>query len=199
MNRQPPRPERDFNDVAFAREYARRHQAMAERFGRDVAHKLSARGFRKGRIIDVGCGSGATALVLAEAFPESQVVGLDLSEPLLDIASRAAGAAALGERVRFERADACELPYEADFFDVALNINMLHLVDEPVEMLNEIERALVPGGWLFMADLRRSWLGLFEAEIKSAFTLAEARQVLAGSRLRPGQLSSGLLWWRFET
>jgi ubiquinone/menaquinone biosynthesis C-methylase UbiE len=104
----------------------------------------------------------------------------------------------MGERVRFEKADVQEIPYPDDAFDVAINVNMVHLVGNPVGMLDEIERVLAPGGFLFIADLRRSWLGLFEGEIKSALALGEARDLFRRSRLRLGAFSWGLLWWRYE-
>jgi ubiquinone/menaquinone biosynthesis C-methylase UbiE len=75
---------------------------------------------------------------------------------------------------------------------------MVHLVEHPVRMLNEIERVLIPGGFLYIADLRRSWLGSLEREIKSGLTIAEARQLFNSSNLRPGDFAWGLLWWRFE-
>ena len=74
----------------------------------------------------------------------------------------------------------------------------MHLVTDPVRTLNEIERVLAPGGFVFIADLRRSWLSLVEPEIKMAFSLPEARDLFARSQLRPGDFSSSLLWWRFE-
>jgi hypothetical protein len=65
-------------------------------------------------------------------------------------------------------------------------------------MLDEIERILAPDGSLFVADLKRSWLGLFEREMKSSFTLEEAKTLFAQSDLRAGSFSSSLIWWRFE-
>jgi ubiquinone/menaquinone biosynthesis C-methylase UbiE len=76
---------------------------------------------------------------------------------------------------------------------------MVHLVEDPVQMLNEIERVLAPKGFLFIADLRRSWLGLIEKEIKSALTLGEAKELFRQSKLREGVFSSSNIWWRFET
>ncbi|MBN1148887.1 MAG: class I SAM-dependent methyltransferase [Anaerolineales bacterium] len=189
---------RVFNDEQQAERYAKGHQGMAEKFGREYADKLAAGGFRRGKIIDIGCGSGATGLVLAWRFVESEIVGIDLSEPLLRMANQRAAAAGLAERVRFEKADVQQIPYEDGAFDVAINANMVHLVEDPVRMLNEIERVLAPGGRLFIADLRRSRLGLIEREICSALTLAEAKVLFGRSALRPGAFSSGLLWWRFE-
>ena len=172
---------------------------MAERFGREYSEKLSSRGFRKGKILDVGCGFGGTAIVLAQKFPDSEIAGIDLSVPLLQRASLVAQSANLGERVRFENADVQQIPYEEDSFDAVLNINMVHLVEDPVRMLNEIERVLAPDGFLFVADLRRSWAGLFEREIKSALTLEEAAELFSRSELREGVFSRSFLWWRFET
>jgi ubiquinone/menaquinone biosynthesis C-methylase UbiE len=199
MTRAPLTHDRVFSDEAEAEAYARGHNKMAERFGAEYAKKLSARGFQRGWILDVGCGSGATNRVLAQQFPDSQIVGIDLSEPLLRLAREGAGAANLGERVRFERADVQEMPYDEDSFDVVINTNMVHLVEDPIRMLDEIERVLVPGGFLFIADLRRSWLGLFEQEIRSALTLPEAEELFSQSRLREGFFSATVLWWRFET
>ena len=78
------------------------------------------------------------------------------------LARQAAVEVNLGGRVRFDKADVYQIPYLEDTFDVVLNINMVHLVDNPIQMLNEIERILIPGGFLYIADLRRSFLGLFD-------------------------------------
>jgi ubiquinone/menaquinone biosynthesis C-methylase UbiE len=198
MKRSPLLHERVFNNEDYAEQYAHQHWKMAKRFGQECAQKLAARGFQAGRIIDVGCGSGATNLVLAERFVGSEVAGIDLSEPLLQLARQAAAGADMGERVRFEKADVQQIPYEDGMFDAAINVNMVHLVENPIGMLDEIERVLAPDGFLFVADLRRSWLGFVEGEIRSALTLGEARELFHRSRLREGALSWGLLWWRFE-
>jgi ubiquinone/menaquinone biosynthesis C-methylase UbiE len=190
--------DRIFNDEAYAHTYAQQHQGMAEGFGREYAKKLSARGFQQGRIIDVGCGSGATNLVLAGRFPHAEVVGIDLSNPLLELARDSAAKTTFRDRVTFKEADVHEIPYEDNAFDVAINTNMVHLVEQPLRMLDEIERVLVPGGHLFIADLRRSMLGLFESEIKSALSLSEARDLFRRSSLRQGAFRWSLLWWRYE-
>ena len=60
-------------------------------------------------------------------------------------------------------------------------------------MLNEIERVLKPGGYLFVKDPRRSWLGIFEREVKSSFTLDEAKKLVGQSKLRKGTFSKSIL------
>jgi len=78
------------------------------------------------------------------------------------------------------------------------NINMVHWVNEPLSMLNEIERILKPKGFLFIKDLRRSWLGVFEKEVNNALTLDQAKKMIDDSELRKGSFSNSLLWWNFE-
>jgi ubiquinone/menaquinone biosynthesis C-methylase UbiE len=199
MKRAPIAHEAVFTDESFAKEYARKHRQMAERFGREYADKLSARGFCSGRVLDVGCGFGATLLVLAGYVGGAECVGIDLSDPLLGLARESAGRAGLAARVRFEHADAQQIPYDDGAFDVVLNANVVHLVPDPLAMLDEIERVLAPGGAFYIADLRRSWLGWIEREIRSALAAAEARELLGRSALRPGVFSQDLLWWRYET
>jgi ubiquinone/menaquinone biosynthesis C-methylase UbiE len=189
---------RIFDDETFAERYAERHRKMAERFGHEYAEKLVSRGFYKGKIIDVGCGFGGMNIVLARRFVDSEIVGIDLSNPLLRLANQSARAADLDDRVRFEKADVHQIPYDDGSFDVVINTNMVHLVDGPVQMLNEIERILVPDGCLFIADIRRSWIGLLDKTFKSALTLDEARELVDQSNVREGSLSSSLLWWRLE-
>jgi len=70
------------------------------------------------RILDIGCGAGATSLALADAFPGAAVTGIDLSDPLIAVArERAAGRAAL----RFETGDAATWRPEAGAFDLIVS------------------------------------------------------------------------------
>jgi methylase of polypeptide subunit release factors len=102
MKRAPLSHSRVFSDRDYAEAYARQHQGMAEKFGQEYRKKLSARRFVQGRIIDVGCGSGALGLVLAKRFVDSEIIGIDLSEPLIQLARKAAQESNLGDRLRFE-------------------------------------------------------------------------------------------------
>jgi ubiquinone/menaquinone biosynthesis C-methylase UbiE len=188
-----------FDDEAFAREYARKHWKMAASFGQTYGRKLREGGFARARILDAGCGSGATNLTLAEQLPESELVGIDLSDPLLEIARRRAEEMGFGPRVDFRKADVSDIPFPDDSFDVLLNVNVVHLVEDPDRMFAEMERVLKPGGALFLADLRRSFLGLFEREIRSALSSREALDLIRRSALREGAFSSGLIWWRYES
>ena len=136
--------------------------------------------------------------VLAKEIPECKIIGIDLSEPLLEYANSRVRDTDIKERVKFKKGDVQKLYFEENTFDVVFSTNMVHGVSRPIIMLNEIERVLKPGGYLFIKDLRRSWLGIFESEIKSAFTLDEAQKLMEQSELRKGTFSKSVLWWNFE-
>jgi len=78
------------------------------------------------------------------------------------------------------------------------SVNMVHLVNNPLSMLGKIQRILKPEGYLFIKDLRKSWLGMFEKEINNAFTLNQAKKLIDDSELRKGYFSNGFIWWNFE-
>jgi ubiquinone/menaquinone biosynthesis C-methylase UbiE len=187
-----------FNDPAFANRYAKKHLGMQRKFGEEYTEKLRVRGFRKGRILDGGCGFGETLICLAKSLPDAVLTGIDLSDPLLDIARSSAARAGLSERIEFTKADVCLLPYPDKCFDVVLNINMVHVVERPIQMLDEFERVLADDGFLFIADIRRSWIGFLEREFLSALTVGEAKQLLGESTIRKGAMTSSMLWWRYE-
>ncbi len=96
--------------------------------------------------LDVCCGTGDLALALSrDVTPGGHVVGCDFSEPMLDLArEKAAATQALG--VRFEWADALELPYDSDRFDaVTVGFGVRNLADLD-RGLSEMGRVLKPGG-----------------------------------------------------
>ncbi len=96
--------------------------------------------------LDICCGTGDLALELAgRVTPGGHVVGCDFSEPMLDLArEKAASQAADG--VRFEWADALQLPYDAGRFDaVSVGFGVRNLADLD-RGLSEIWRVLKPGG-----------------------------------------------------
>ncbi len=96
--------------------------------------------------LDICCGTGDLALELArQVSPGGHVVGCDFSEPMLDLArEKAAGRQAEG--VRFEWADALELPYDGERFDaVTVGFGVRNLADLD-RGLREMARVLKSGG-----------------------------------------------------
>ena len=81
------------------------------------------------RILDLGTGTGAAAFLAAERFPSAQVVGVDLAAGMLEQA-RANTQPELGERVRFQVADAAKLAFDDASFDLITLSNMIPFFDE---------------------------------------------------------------------
>jgi demethylmenaquinone methyltransferase/2-methoxy-6-polyprenyl-1,4-benzoquinol methylase len=96
--------------------------------------------------LDVCCGTGDMALELAKhVAPGGHVVGCDFSEPMLDLA-REKAADRSSDGVRFEWADALELPYDGERFDaVTVGFGVRNLADLD-RGLREMARVLKPGG-----------------------------------------------------
>lgn len=103
--------------------------------------------------LDVCCGTGDLALELGErVLPGGHVIGSDFSEPMLDLAREKAGE--LGATgVRFEWADALNLPYDSDRFDaVTVGFGVRNLADLDAG-LAEMRRVLRPGGRLVILEI----------------------------------------------
>jgi ubiquinone/menaquinone biosynthesis C-methylase UbiE len=95
------------------------------------------------RIVDVGTGTGAGALTLARRFPHAEIVGVDLSERMLEQARRNTPEDMRG-RVTFQPADASRLPFADASFELASHANMIPFFDE-------VARVVAPGGHALFA------------------------------------------------
>ncbi|HEX6489820.1 MAG TPA: class I SAM-dependent methyltransferase [Gaiellaceae bacterium] len=95
------------------------------------------------RALDLGTGTGEGAFVIARRFPEAQVTGVDLA-PAMVAAASSKTPPELRERVRFEVADAAELPYDDRSFELVGLGNMIPFFDE-------LERVLAGGGFVLFA------------------------------------------------
>lgn len=187
-----------FNNPEFAKRYAEKHLKMSKNFADKIAAGLYKRNFKQGRILDSGCGPGFTIIELAKKFPSVEFVGIDLSDSLLEIANDKSKNENLTGRIEFLKADVLNIPFSNSYFDFVMNINMLHLVESPVKMLNEIQRVLKPYGFFYITDLRKSFFGFLEKEIKSAATIKGAHELVTKSNLPESKFSSDLIWWSYQ-
>lgn len=106
-------------------------------------------------VLDVCCGTGDFAFELAgRVAPNGHVVGCDFSEPMLDLA-RDKAAVRGASAVRFEWADALNLPYDADRFDLAtVGFGVRNFADLD-RGLHELNRILRPGGKLVVLEFTK--------------------------------------------
>jgi 2-polyprenyl-3-methyl-5-hydroxy-6-metoxy-1,4-benzoquinol methylase len=104
---------------------------------------------RGGRVADLGCGQGWSAIALARAFPNADVIGVDADPASIEDARAAASKA--GVKVRFECADAAALASQGPF-DLVLLLEVLHDLARPVDVLKSAASALAEGGAVLLAD-----------------------------------------------
>jgi ubiquinone/menaquinone biosynthesis C-methylase UbiE len=101
-------------------------------------------------LLDVACGEGWSTIALAKAYPEAKVIGVDLDAPSIEAARRHAAEQGVST-AEFRHADAASLAERAD---VAIVIEAVHDMSNPVEVLASIRGALAPGAPLIVVDER---------------------------------------------
>ena len=98
------------------------------------------------RVLDIGCGSGNTACLIAEQYG-SPVHGIDISEVMIAKAQERARRQGLSDKVEFRVADAFGLPFDDDWFDVVIVESVLTpLPGDKKQALAEMVRVVRPGG-----------------------------------------------------
>ncbi|WP_076998209.1 class I SAM-dependent methyltransferase [Variovorax sp. KK3] len=101
------------------------------------------------RMADVGCGFGASTIVMAQAYPASTFVGYDFHEPSVVAARERAAAAGVADRVRFEVASAKSYPGRD--FDLVAFFDCLHDMGDPVGAATHVRETLSPDGiWMIV-------------------------------------------------
>ncbi len=98
---------------------------------------------------DVGCGLGSSSVLMAEAYPQSTVVGFDYHVESIELASKKAAEAGVSDRVGFEVATA--QTFTGTNYDLVTMFDALHDMGDPVGAARQIREALAPGGtWLLV-------------------------------------------------
>lgn len=162
-------------------------------------------GLRHGHALEIGHGPGYLGLEWLARTEETTLAGLDISPDMHALAIRNARSYALQERTRYHLGNGASLPFADGTFDAAFTNGSLHEWSDPRGTFDEIWRVLKPGGRYFVSDLRRDmnpvvraflWLGTQPASIRpglitsinAAYTPAELRDLLAGTRLAAGRV-----------
>jgi 2-polyprenyl-3-methyl-5-hydroxy-6-metoxy-1,4-benzoquinol methylase len=101
------------------------------------------------RVADVGCGHGASVVVMAEAYPNSEVSGFDFHQQSIDVARERAAEAGVSERTHFEVATAKGY---AGSFDLICFFDCLHDMGDPVGIARYAREHLAPGGTVMLVE-----------------------------------------------
>ena len=108
-------------------------------------------------IVDLGTGPGILSIELNKLLPQAEIIGVDLSSDMLEIARKNADEAGMSNyETRLGRAE--EIPIESNSVHLVVTQSSLHEWGDPQKGLSEIFRILKPGGSLILKDYNRAWL-----------------------------------------
>lgn len=144
-----------------------------------------------GRILDVGCGTGALVRTIASMASNSEIVGVDPAQSFVDYARTQSD----DPRITFQVGDAMQLPFSAETFDQTLSLLVIMFIPEPEKAASEMRRVTRPGGTVSACTWDRDGLELSSIFWEEAVRLdpgADARSQRPKHSNREGQLSA--LW-----
>ncbi|WP_324277993.1 class I SAM-dependent methyltransferase [Blastococcus brunescens] len=107
---------------------------------------------RGATVADVGCGHGASTILMARSFPRSTFVGSDYHAGSIEVARRRAEEAGVADRVRFEVAPATE--FTGSGYDLVTTFDALHDMGDPVGAARHVRRTLADDGtWMIVEPM----------------------------------------------
>jgi len=102
------------------------------------------------KVADVGCGHGASTIIMAKAYLKSHFIGFDYHEPSIIEARNRAKKEGLSDRVKFEVAKATDFP--GNDYDLVAIFDALHDMADPVGTVTHISKILKPSGTLMLVE-----------------------------------------------
>jgi 2-polyprenyl-3-methyl-5-hydroxy-6-metoxy-1,4-benzoquinol methylase len=102
------------------------------------------------KVADVGCGYGASTIIMAQAFEQSTFAGFDIHEPSIRSAREAAAEAGVRPRATFDVATAKDLPGHG--YDLVCLFDALHDMGDPAGAARHIRQAMAPDGTLLLVE-----------------------------------------------
>ena len=104
------------------------------------------------RVLDIGSGSGACAVLLAKNYFAKQVVGIDVEPPVCDAARDYVSAAGLSEKISIELVSPGQLPFEDGSFQVVFSKDSIIHIQDKSALAADVFRVLKPGGQFAASD-----------------------------------------------
>lgn len=210
----------EIEDPAIAEAFGRLATWPQMRLLRKIVIDRALALVREGSAADIGCGPGHLVVEMAQRAPGLHLTGIDLADEMLVQAKTNACRTGVAKRVKFQKGEASQLPFEDASLDLVLSTLSLHHWRRPELVLMEIARVLQPGGVYLVFDLRRDigapaytilWfatrfivprpLRRINEPLSSchaAYTLKEAAELARRSSLTGWRIVPGPLWLFLE-
>jgi ubiquinone/menaquinone biosynthesis C-methylase UbiE len=154
-------------------------------------------------VLDIACGTGEFERLILAEHPRQHMVGVDISEKMLDIASHKLVAY---PHVAFQVATASALPFTDQCFDVIVSASAFHYFDSPEAALVEMKRVLKPEGKVIILDWCKDYLfcrsldwvlKIVDPAHQQCYTQAEFHHLLTSTGFeicQAAQVRLGLVW-----
>ena len=174
----------------------------------DFVQRALGLGVDGGMILDVGTRAGLIVLKMLWQNENFYAIGMDKSGALVERARQTAAAWELGDRAFFQVGDARKMRLKTGYFDLVISDSTLHVFDDALSVLREINRVLKPKGGLLIRDLQRpsrlqmqrrinDYSRLYgtrmrpyvETALGAAFTRSEFEELVEASGLERVQIS----------
>jgi len=156
-------------------------------------------------VLDVGTGTALIPALLCDQYAMFKVMAVDMAVHMLELANYNVHASLRGDRIELVQADAKDLGFESEMFDVVISNSIVHHIHDPKQCVAEIVRVVQPGGAIFVRDLMRpesiemlesivqTYAGdateycqqLFRQSLHAALTLDEMRQLVSDCGWNP--------------
>jgi len=177
----------------------------------------------KGILVDVGCGPGYLIMRISKEIPNLKIVGVDISEEMIQKASDNLFSLGLSDRVEFREGDIGKMPFKDGTVDFIISTLSLHHWSDPKQSLNEMFRILKPKGQFLLLDFRRDSRRLFYwfltfasktgpaefresnepiASLLSSYTISEIKSFLSETQFTHWRIKSILGWmyvWGYKS
>ncbi|MBF6614269.1 MAG: methyltransferase domain-containing protein [Chloroflexi bacterium] len=104
------------------------------------------------KVADVGCGYGASTIIMARAFPNSRFWGFDDHAPSIERAQQEAAVAGVADRITFQVASAQDYPSTEGVYDLVTYFDCLHDMGDPTGAISHTARSLSPDGTVMIVE-----------------------------------------------
>ena len=156
----------------LASSYEKATRLAIDGYYRQVAEEIVS-SLSDGTILDLGTGPGYLPIEVVKRSPTINVVGVDLSRKLIEIAKKNASKTGLPNRMKFHVGNAARLTFQDSSFDMVVSTGMLHSLRDPGRVFREIYRVLKKDGKAWIYDPARISSHIDSEKWKASLTARE--------------------------